>query len=532
MRIPMKVNRTSTIHSITALLALLSTPFVVAEEISAAAPPNVVLIFADDLGYGDLGCYGATKLKTPNIDRLAAEGIRLTDAHSASAVCTPSRYGLLTGEYPFRANEGKGVWGPSGITAPLLIPTEMLTIADIFKAKGYDTAVFGKWHLGFGKGKNDWQEPLRPGPQDLGFDYYFGMPVVNSAPPYVYVENDRVVGGTPDDPLVFHGPNTKEKVTPITPIRKEEAQRVPNWFGGAVEAHMLFNDYEVGTKLTQKVTQWIESREGKPFFAYFATTNVHHPFTPAKRFQGKSEAGPYGDFTQELDWIVGEVRKSLEKAGVANNTLIVFTSDNGGMFNLCGRKAARLGHKINGDLLGSKFGAWEGGHRVPFIAWWPGRIEAGAVSDQMLSNVDMLATFAAVVGYELSDETRQDSINMLPVLIGMADKPLRTEMVVSPFWKTHLCLRQGKWMYIPAQSDGGFMRKPITDHAWGGTYVLELAGTPNSDVVDGEIKKDAPPAQLYDLAVDLSQTTNLYHQHPEIVAKMKAMLADYMAGKR
>lgn len=259
MLIPMKINRTITIRPITAFVALLSVSLAPAKEISAAASPNVVLIFADDLGYGDLGCYGATKLKTPNIDRLAAEGIRLTDAHSASAVCTPSRYGLLTGEYPFRANEGKGVWGPSGITAPLLMPTEMLTIADIFKAKGYDTAVFGKWHLGFGKGKNDWQEPLRPGPQDLGFDTYFGMPVVNSAPPYVYVENDRVVGGDPDDPLAFHGPNTKEKVTPITPIRKEEAQRVPNWFSGAVEAHKLFNDYEVGTTLTKKATQWIES---------------------------------------------------------------------------------------------------------------------------------------------------------------------------------------------------------------------------------------------------------------------------------
>ena len=177
-------------------------------------PPNVVLIFADDLGYGDLGCYGATKVMTPNIDKLAAEGRRFTDAHSASAVCTPSRYGLLTGEYPFRANGGKGLWGPAPVTSPLIIDTETKTMADVLKKSGYGTAVFGKWHIGFKEGKNDWQEPLRPGPQDLGFDYYFGMPVVNSAPPYVYVENDKIVGADPDDPLVFEGRNGKN-ATPI-----------------------------------------------------------------------------------------------------------------------------------------------------------------------------------------------------------------------------------------------------------------------------------------------------------------------------
>ena len=170
---------------------------------AADSPPNVVLIFADDLGYGDVGCYGATKVQTPNIDRLAAEGRRFTDAHSASAVCTPSRYALLTGEYPVRGNRGRGVWGPAPVTSPLIVNTEKTTIADVFKNRGYDTAVVGKWHLGFGNDRNTWKEPLRPGPLDLGFDYYFGMPVVNSAPPYVYVENDRVVGGDPDDPLVY-----------------------------------------------------------------------------------------------------------------------------------------------------------------------------------------------------------------------------------------------------------------------------------------------------------------------------------------
>ncbi|MDF7825968.1 sulfatase-like hydrolase/transferase [Pontiellaceae bacterium B12227] len=488
-------------------------------------PPNVVLIFADDLGYGDVGCYGATKLQTPNIDKLATEGRRFTDAHSASAVCTPSRYGLLTGQYPYKADGGQGIWKPTAIDAALLINTDMQTIADVFKSQGYDTAVIGKWHLGFGTGKNDWKEPLRPGPQDLGFDYYFGMPVVNSCPPYVYVENDRVVGSDPNDPLIYLGSKAKPgQVTPITPIPKEAAQRTPNHFGGAVKAHKLFNDYEVGTKLTEKATDWIKGRDGKPFFMYFATTAVHHPFTPAKRFQGTSQCGVYGDFVHELDWIVGEVMKTLEEVGAADNTLVIFTSDNGGMFNHGGRAAAELGHSINGRLLGSKFGIWEGGHRVPFIAWWPGKVEAGSVSDQMLMSVDLKATFAAVSGYELSPAEQQDSINMLPALTGNPDQPLRSEMAVTCRKASHMALRKGKWMYIPAKSDGGFGGSKPGQHAWGGAAVTKLVHTPNSDIVNGKIKPNAPRAQLYDLEADPNQTKNLFNQYPEVVQEMATEL--------
>ena len=514
-------------------LHLIITALLIAAHaaLHAATPstPNVVLIFADDLGYGDLGCYGATKVKTPNIDRLAREGRRFTDAHSASAVCTPSRYGLLTGQYPFRAAGGRGIWGPAPISSPLLIDTETLTVADVFKSRGYDTAVFGKWHLGFRSERNDWEKPLRPGPQDLGFDYYFGMPVVNSAPPYVYVENDRVVGADPADPLMLIAKSGKE-ATPLTPIPKEASQRSPNAFSGAVAAHKLFNDYEVGTKLTEKATAWIKSRGGKPFFAYFATTQIHHPFTPAKRFQGTSQAGLYGDFIHELDWIVGEVRKSLEDAGVADNTLILFTSDNGGMFNHGGRHAAELGHKINGELLGSKFGVWEGGHRVPFIAWWPGKIPAGTVSGQLLSSVDLLATVAAIVGRELTAAERRDSINMLPALTENPEKPLRTELVACPSKPSHMSLRKGKWMYIPARSDGGFGGSKPTDHAWGGPSVTKLVGTPNSDIEDGKFKPDAPEAQLYDLEADRNQTTNLYSRFPAVVSEMRAALESYRSG--
>lgn len=488
--------------------------------------PNIVLIFADDLGYGDLGCYGATHVQTPNIDRLAAEGRRFTDAHSVSAVCTPSRYALLTGEYPVRAHGGRGVWGPAPVTSPLIVDTDKTTIADVMKSSGYDTAVVGKWHLGFGTGTNKWQEPLRPGPQDLGFDYYFGMPVVNSAPPYVFVENDRVVGSDPDDPLVYLGRNAKN-ATPITPLPPEAAQRSGNVFGGAKEAHRLFNDYQVGTTLAEKSVAWVNGRNGNPFFLYLATTNIHHPFTPAKRFQGTSQCGLYGDFIHELDWIVGEILSCLAENGLSDNTLVIFTSDNGGMFNLGGQTAFKAGHRQNGKLLGFKFGVWEGGHRVPMIVRWPGKVKAGTISDQLIGNVDMLATFAAIAGQELDQAQQADSVNMLPALIGQPDEPIRDHLVLAPHKGTHLSLRKGKWMYIPRQGSGGFGGRNPGDHTFAGPAAASFVGSVNSDIEDGKIKSDAPPAQLYDLHADVNQHQNIHDEHPEVVKELSSLLAGY-----
>ena len=401
-----------------------------------------------------------------------------------------------------------------------------LTIADVFKNSGYDTAVLGKWHLGFGKGTNDWQEPLRPGPQDLGFDYYFGMPVVNSAPPYVYVENDRVVGGDPDDPLVYLGRNAKG-ATPITPIPPEAAQRSPNAFGGAKEAHKLFNDYQVGTTFAEKSVEWIKERKDKPFFLYLATTNIHHPFTPAKRFQGTSQCGLYGDFIHELDWIVGEILSCLEDNGLSDNTLVIFTSDNGGMFNHGGQAAFKAGHRQNGDLLGFKFGVWEGGHRVPLIVRWPGKVKAGTTSNQLIGNVDMLATFAAVTGQKLDKAQQADSVNMLPAFVGEPEKPIRDHLVLAPHKGTHLSVRKGKWMYIPRQGSGGFRGRKPGDHTFAGPPAVSFVGSVNSDIEDGKIKKDAPPAQLYDLEADVNQTQNVYNEHPEVVKELSALLASY-----
>lgn len=507
-------------------LALVLSLAMLSSARATETPPNVVLIFADDLGYGDLGCYGATKVQTPNIDRLAAEGRRFTDAHSVSAVCTPSRYALLTGQYPVRANGGRGVWGPAPITSPLIVDTTKTTIADVFKNSGYDTAVVGKWHLGFGKERNTWKEPLRPGPQDLGFDYYFGMPVVNSAPPYVYVENDRVDGSDPDDPLVFLGRNAKG-ATPITPIPPEAANRSSNAFGGAKEAHRLFNDYQVGTTFAKKSVEWIKQRKDKPFFLYLATTNIHHPFTPAKRFQGTSQCGLYGDFIHELDWIVGEVLTCLDNNGLSDNTLVIFTSDNGGMFNFGGQAAFKAGHRQNGDLLGFKFGVWEGGHRVPMIVRWPGKVKAGTTSNQLIGNVDMLATFAALTDQKLDKPQQADSVNMLPAFVDEPEQPIRDHLVLAPNKGTHLSVRKGKWMYIPARGSGGFGGRKPSDHTFAGPAAASFVGSVNSDIEFGKIKKDAPPAQLYDLEADVNQTKNVFNEHPEVVKELTSLLSRY-----
>lgn len=478
------------------------------------AGPNIVVIFADDLGYGDVGCYGATKVQTPNIDKLAEQGRRFTDAHSASAVCTPSRYALVTGEYPFRAGLSRPVFLKTG----LVIDTEKLTTADVLKNAGYKTACIGKWHLGFGKDRPDWNGELKPGPLELGFDYYFGVPVVNSHPPFVYVENYEVVGKVPDDPFEY---NKKAKT------REFFEKMGYTQIGGADKAHSLYDDELVGTELTKKSVEWIKARGNDPFFLYLSTTNIHHPFTPHPRFKGTSQCGPYGDYIHELDWMVGEVMKTLEEQGVADNTLVIFTSDNGGMFNVGGQNAYDAGHKLNGDLLGFKFGAWEGGHRVPFIARWPGEIEAGSTSAELVSNIDLLATFAAITETKLPEGAGRDSADILPALISEPEKPIRDHIILAPSKAANISVRKGKWMYIASQGSGGFTAAKRGAHAFGGPAAITYAGYENSDIKDGKILPDAPPAQLYDLEADLQQTTNLYQQHPEVVAEMQAILEGY-----
>lgn len=495
--------------SILASLALLATA-------TAAEKPNIVLIFADDLGYGDLGCYGATKVKTPRIDSLAADGRKFTDAHSASAVCSPSRYGLLTGSYPLRKN----FWGPTPTwTQELTIDPRSLTLPRLLKETGYATACIGKWHLGLGDPKPDWNGDLKPGPLELGFDHFFGNPGVNSYAPFIYVEDHRVVGLDPNDPLV---PGKASKF-----IRPFPAKGIGN-IGGADEAHRLYDDEQVGTTLREKSIAWLKrQQEGQPFFLYLATTNIHHPFTPAKQFIGTSECGPYGDFIHELDWMVGGVLNALEEMGVAENTLVILTSDNGGMLNLGGQQAWKAGHRLNGDLQGFKFGAWEGGHRVPFLARWPGKIPAGSTSGQLLNLVDLLATAAALTGRELKDGEGIDSINQLESLTGSPAKPPRETMVITPNSPKHLGLRKGKWVYIPAQGAGGFQGGKPGDHLFSDAAALPFTAGKHSDYKDGKILPEAAPAQLYDLEADPGQERNVFADHPEVVKELEAGLAPY-----
>ena len=383
--------------------------------------PNIIIINADDLGYGDLACYGATGVQTPNIDRLAKQRRMFTDAHSASAVCTPSRYSLLTGEYPFR--------------------------------NGTTTAVFLK------------------------------------------------------EPLIID-------------------------IGGAKAAHALYKDEMVGTTLKKKTIEWIKTHKKEPFFLYYATTNIHHPFTPAPQFKGTSDCGMYGDFIHELDWIVGEVLSTLDDLDIADNTLVIFTSDNGGMLNMGGQEAWTAGHQLNGDLLGFKFGAWEGGHRIPFIARWPGKIEVGTVSDQLISNVDILATLAAIVNRKLEADEGRDSYNMLPAFTGEPSEPVRDQLVISPFDQDNIALRMGKWIYIGAQGSGGFWGAEIGSHMLGGPAAHLLTQQVNSDIENGKLRIDAPPAQLYDLEADPTQKRNLYIEFPEVVEQMKTTLANYLKAER
>lgn len=472
------------------VLLLLLSSFAILHS-SFSAQPNIVLILADDLGYGDLGCYGATKVKTPNIDQLASEGRRFTDAHSASAVCTPSRYALLTGEYPFRKN----LWGPVMNPSPLVVDVSKPTVASLLKRQGYATACFGKWHLGFGdKPKPDWNADLKPGPLECGFDHYFGIPVVNSHPPFVWVEDHRVVGLDPADPLKYGG-KAQTRMFP-------EKMLAPAMSGGKA-AHALYNEEEHGTTLTEKATAWIKQHAStknkepgtkNPFFVYFATPHIHHPFTPGARFKGSSQADAYGDFIQEFDWMVGEVIRTLDELKLRESTLVILTSDNGGMLNQGGQAAWKAGHRLNGDLLGFKFDAWEGGHRVPFIARWPGKIPAGKVSTELITMMDMLPTLAALSGGEKPKDRIIDGHDIRPLLFGEPEARSPYDAFFYYYTDQLQAVRSGPWK-------------------------LYLAGA-NRDAKGG--KKAASDPKLFHLINDPEEKDDQFARQPEFAKRLLA----------
>jgi len=465
-------------------------------------PPNILFILADDMGYGDLSCYGAEKIRTPNIDKLANQGVFFTDAHAECSTCSPTRYGLLTGRYCWRT------WlkySALSTSAPLLIEEGRMTVASLLKSAGYSTSIVGKWHLGFGREEGfendrgntppnywetrktgpDWNGELKPGPREIGFDYSYVIPVANSFPPYVIVENHRVEGLRKD-----------------SPIGKLESKNFGRMEGGE---GARWKDEELVDKLTGKAVSQLEglAKKQEPFFLYYAPYQPHIPNRPNARFKGTSQVAAYGDVIQELDWSVGEVLNALDRLGLGENTLVIFSSDNGP----AGNGAPRDGHWPRGRTMrGGKGDIWEGGHRVPFIARWPARIKPGTRSSETICLTDMLATFAALTGKSLPPGAGPDSYNVLPALLGRKLPDPDRPMVMLSGGQGMLAIRHGKWKLIDGQGSGGYQKsKP---------------------------QPGDPPAQLYDLEKDLGETANLYSQYPDIVQRLKQLLEKIKAAEQ
>ncbi len=471
----------------------------------AAAPPkpNVVFILADDLGYGDVGCYNpGSKILTPNIDRLAREGVRFTDAHSPSSVCTPTRYALLTGRYAWRTRLQRNVLGPF---AQPLIAESRLTVPGLLRAQGYATACIGKWHLGWGwpqsgdGGKRDFTRPIPNGPTTRGFDLYFGTDVPNY-PPYCFLENDRTVG-VPS----AAAPVGRDAFNIAGPM-------VPGW-----------SLVDVLPGLERRAVAYVETaaQAGKPFFLYLPLTSPHYPVVPAAPFQGKSQAGEFGDFVMQTDHVVGSVLDALKRGGVAENTLVILTSDNGpevtgevnpGAYD----RLRKFGHASMGPLRGAKRDAWEGGHRVPFIARWPGKTVAGSTCAETVCHVDLMATLAALLDVNLPADAGVDSVNILPALLGETRKAPLREATVHHSGQGKFAIRRGDWVLILAPT--GDDNRKQGEPEW---FRQERGYTAHSEA-----------GELFNLANDPTQKHNLYGRETAKVKELVALLERYVTDGR
>ncbi len=462
------------LHLITALLlTTLSGPH--AAELNLAKP-SIIYILCDDLGYGDVKCLGGdrSKIATPNIDRMAGQGMIFTEAHSSSAVCTPTRYGIMTGRYNWRTHLQSGVL--MGYSTPL-IAKDRLTVPAFLKQHGYATACIGKWHLGMEISQKDSMAPVGEGPTTRGFDSYFGISASLDMPPFAFIENDH-----------FTEAPTAEKHW----VRK----------GAAAPS---FDAAEVLPTLARKAAEYIttRSKEPSPFFLYLPLTSPHTPILPTKEWQGKSGLSAYGDFVMQTDWAVGEVLAALDKAGIADNTLIVFTSDNGCSPAAKFDELEDKGHYPSELRRGTKADIWDGGHRIPFIARWPARIKAGGRTDQITCLTDLMATSAEIVGAKLPDNAGEDSVSILPVLLGTAKESVR-EAVVHHSIKGNFAIRQGQWKLELCKGSGGWSKGETGDE----------------------------PGQLYDMSKDVGERENEYSQHPEIVSRLTKLLEQYVAQGR
>lgn len=452
-----------------------------------AATPNLVFIFADDLGYGDISCYGAELIDTPNIDKLATEGMRFTDAHTAASLCSPSRYGMLTGYSPWRLHKkGNGY----------RLPQSKTNIASLLQSNGYRTAAIGKWHLGYSK---DWNKLPITGPLECGFDYHFGVPSNHNDGFRVFIENHDLVGRKPG-----------------VPYQRVDGQQFPD---GVAQPRV---EDQVDTTLTQKALQFIRESADGPFFLYFTPCAPHTHVTPAEEFRGTSPAGTLGDYIQELDHHVGEIVALLEELNLADDTLLIMTSDNGGspkdftgthgtVVNLASEAgdlrnkyrnakntARKRGHLTNGPFHDGKGHPYEGGHRVPFIARWPGKIKAGATSPYVFNMTDMVATAADLIGVELPDDAGEDSFSLLPVLLSGQPLMPRPPVLVQGNGKdSAIAVCTGQWKMIEWTTAGG-----------------------------------AKSHELFDLSTDTAETTNVAIEHPEIVSELSAVIQQAEASGR
>ena len=478
-----------------------------------ASPPNIVVVLADDLGYGDVRCLNPDgKIPTPNLDRLASQGMRFTDAHTSSAVCTPTRYGLLTGRYNWRSRLQSGVLG--GLSPRLIEPGRM-TIASLLKQHGYHTACFGKWHLGMdwvrqpGKSVSelgiesreqvwnvDYARPIANGPNSVGFDEFFGISASLDMVPYTFIQDDRVSILPTEDrdfPMMLGRAQGRCRQGPAAPG---------------------FDVADVLPTLAREAVDYVDRRaadakRGRPFFLYWPLASPHTPIVPMSEWRGKSGLNPYGDFVMQTDRAVGDLLDALERQGLAENTLVVFASDNG-----CSPQAdfpalRAGGHNPSHVFRGHKADIYEGGHRVPFLVRWPGRVAAGAASDRVICLTDVLATCAEAVGASLPAEAGEDSVSLLPSLLGRADAPAR-EAVVHHSMDGSFAIRQGRWKLALCPGSGGWS-----------------APRPGRDDTS-----HLPPVQLFDLPSDIGERHNVQHEHPEVVARLTGLLERYIADGR
>jgi arylsulfatase A-like enzyme len=488
---------------------------------SLANTPNFIVIMADDVGYGDLSCYGATRVQTPNLDKLAAEGIRFTSGYCSASTCTPTRYSMLTGDYAFR-RQGTGIAPPA---APAIIQPDRHTIAKQLKKAGYATAVVGKWHLGLGAPGvgPQWNAELRPGPAEIGFDYHFLLPTTNDRVPQVYVENSRVLNLDPNDPIALH----KTSPSPEHPNGIDHRDKLKmDWTHGHNQTlhngisrigfytggnKARFRDEDLADAWVDKSLKWIGDNKEKPFFLFFASHDNHVPRMPHERFQGKSKLGLRGDAIVELDWCVGEIVKGIDAMGLGENTLIVFCSDNGPVMDdgYADGALEKLGdHRAAGPYTGGKYSIYEGGTRTPFISRWTGKIKPGQTSDTMVCTIDLATSFSNHVGAELPKDGLLDSEDVMGALLGVANAKGRSGLVqqnnrgVDKNGKINLSYRKGDWKLL--RHDGKRARNLVVEKL--------LANT------------EVPQFQLINLAKDPAEKQNVIADHPVIAKAMKAEL--------